>query len=148
MRNLGIILIAIALATACSGPSSKKTSESAADVVALNKQSFLTKVFDYESNTSWLYAGAKPCIIDFYADWCAPCRKISPILKELAAVYKDELVVYKIDIDAEEELAAQFGIQAIPSLLFVPMHGDPEMSVGSLGKEEIVKRIDRMLASK
>ncbi|MDR2497531.1 MAG: thioredoxin [Tannerellaceae bacterium] len=148
MRNLSIISIAIVLLTACSGPAPKKNVESAAEIVSLSKQSFLAKVYNYEKNDSWVYEGSKPCIIDFYADWCAPCRKVAPILKELAATYTDDIVVYKIDVDAEEELAALFGIQSIPALLFVPMDGEPQMLVGLRDKSELAERIDVMLSAK
>ena len=145
MRNLSIIAIAFTLMTACSSPSSKTTADKAGEVVTLNKEAFLAKVFDYEKSTDWVYEGKKPCIIDFYADWCGPCKRVSPILKELAGVYKDELVIYKVDVDAEGELAGLFGIQSIPSLLFVPLNGEPQMSVGALGREELVTQISELL---
>ena len=87
------------------------------EVVVLNKADFLTKVYNYEKNqTEWVYEGTKPCIVDFYADWCGPCKKISPILKELAGEYKNDIIIYKINVDNEKELAAAFGIQSIPTV--------------------------------
>jgi len=119
------------------------------EVVVLNKADFLTKVFNYEKNQNeWIYEGEKPCIIDFYADWCGPCKKVSPILKDLAAQYKDDIVIYKIDVDQEKELASAFGIQSIPTLLFVPKNGTPQMAQGALPREEFVKQIDSYLLGK
>ncbi|MCC8094279.1 MAG: thioredoxin [Tannerellaceae bacterium] len=119
------------------------------EVVVLNKADFLTKVFDYEKNQDkWVYEGDKPCIIDFYADWCGPCKKVSPILTELAGVYKDDIVIYKINVDKEKELAATFGIQSIPTFLFIPAEGVPQVAMGALPREEFVKQIDSYLLGK
>lgn len=119
------------------------------EVVVLSKADFLTKVFNYEKNqTDWVYEGDKPCIVDFYADWCGPCKKVAPILKELAAQYKDDIVIYKVDVDQEKELAAAFGIQSIPTLLFVPKDGAPQIAQGALPREEFVKQIDTYLLGK
>ncbi len=117
--------------------------------VQLTKADFLTKVFDYESNpTEWKYLGEKPAIIDFYADWCGPCKMIAPILDELAEEYKDDIIIYKIDTESEQELAAAFGIRSIPSLLFIPMGEQPQMVQGALPKSEFVKAIDQVLLKK
>jgi thioredoxin len=119
---------------------------SGGEVVVLNKADFLAKVFNYEKNPeTWLYEGDKPCIVDFYADWCGPCKKVSPILRDLAVLYKNDIVVYKVDVDSENELAAAFGIQSIPTLLFIPKDGDPQVSLGALPREELVKQIDSYL---
>ena len=112
----------------------------------MNKADFLRKVFDYEkSPTKWVYEGDKPCIIDFYADWCGPCKKVAPILRELASQYKGKIVVYKINVDQEQELAAVFGIRSIPTFLFVPKEGQPRLSMGALPREEFVNQIDAFL---
>jgi thioredoxin len=116
------------------------------EVVMLNKADFLTKVFNYEKNAEdWVYEGTKPCIIDFYADWCGPCKIIAPIMKELAVNYKDDIIVYKIDIDQERELAAVFGITSIPLILFVPMEGPPQAALGALPKEVMEEQIKLIL---
>ncbi len=107
----------------------------------LTKETFLEKVFDYENNKEWKYSGELPCIIDFYADWCGPCKTIAPILEELSEEYKGKLVIYKIDTEKEQELAAVFGIKSIPSLLFVPVEGQPQMAAGALPKETFRKAI-------
>ena len=105
----------------------------------LTKETFLEKVFNYEQNKEWKYTGDKPCIIDFYADWCGPCKMVSPILEELSKEYDGKLYVYKIDTEAEQELASVFGIRSIPSLLFVPLEGQPQMAMGALPKETFEK---------
>lgn len=115
-------------------------------VIHLTKAEFLSKVFNYEKNpTEWVYEGDKPCIIDFYADWCGPCKRVTPILEELAKEYGDKIIIYKIDVDKENELAATFGIQSIPTILFVPVKGVPQISQGALPKSEFIKQIDNFL---
>lgn len=111
----------------------------------LTKQTFLEKVFDYENKKEWEFSGERPCIIDFYADWCAPCRMVAPILEELAEEYKGKIDIYKVDTEAEQELAAVFGIRSIPSILFVPMNDRPQMAAGALPKESFKQAIDEVL---
>jgi len=101
----------------------------------LTKESFKSKVFDYENSKEWKFEGSKPAVIDFYADWCGPCKMVAPILEELATEYDGKIDIYKVDTEAERELSAVFGIQSIPSLLFVPMEGQPAMAKGALPKE-------------
>ena len=103
----------------------------------LTKETFLSKVFNYEVNKDWKFEGEKPCLIDFYADWCGPCKMVAPILEELAGEYKDRLDIYKVDTEKELELASVFGIRSIPSLLFVPKEGQPQMAMGALPKESL-----------
>jgi thioredoxin 1 len=105
----------------------------------LTKESFIEKVFNYEQNKEWKYSGDKPCIIDFYADWCGPCKMVAPVLEELSKEYDGKLYIYKIDTEAEQELASVFGIRSIPSLLFVPMEGQPQMAMGALPKDAFEK---------
>ncbi len=107
----------------------------------LTKESFKEKVFDFENNKDWKYEGERPCIIDFYADWCQPCKSIAPVLEELADEYKDKLDIYKVDTQEQQELSGMFGIQSIPSILFVPMEGTPQMATGALPKETFKKAI-------
>jgi thioredoxin len=112
--------------------------------IKLTKEDFLVKVMNYEKNTEeWVFEGDKPALIDFYADWCAPCRTTSPILEELAVEYAGKIDIYKIDTDKERELAAVFGIQSIPSFLFVPMEGRPTMSSGIARTAEETKQMFR-----
>ncbi len=114
----------------------------------LTKETFLEKVFDYEKETEWKYKGDKPALIDFYADWCQPCKIVAPILEELQEEYGDELVIYKIDTEDQQELAAVFGIRNIPSLLFIPKDGQPQMAVGALPKDTLIKAIEDVLGVK
>ena len=112
----------------------------------LTKDTFLNKVFNYEENKEWKYEGDKPAIIDFYADWCGPCKMVAPVLEELSEVYADKMTVYKIDTDAEQELAAVFGIQSIPSMLFIPVDDKPQMAVGALPKDSIKQAMKDVLS--
>lgn len=114
----------------------------------LTKQTFLEKVFDYENNTVWNYKGNLPCIIDFYADWCGPCRMIAPIMEELAKEFEGRINIYKIDTDKEQELAAAFGISSIPSVLFCPLEGKPQMAIGAMSKNEYLKAIETVFGIK
>jgi thioredoxin len=114
----------------------------------LSKASFIEKVFDFENEKQWKYRGELPAIIDFYADWCGPCKMVSPVLDALALEYAGKLNVYKIDTDKEQELAGAFGIQSIPSLLFIPQTGEPQMARGALGREAFDKAIADILGVK
>ncbi len=115
-------------------------------VVQMNKAMFLERVFNYEKNPdTWVYEGNKPAIIDFYADWCGPCKKIAPIMAQLAEEYKDQIVIYKVDTDKERELAQVFQIRSIPSILFIPAEGQPQMTMGALPKAEFEKMIKEVL---
>ena len=114
-------------------------------VESLTKDSFLQKVFNYEQNKEWKFEGKLPCIIDFYADWCGPCKMVEPILKELAQEYQGKLNIYRVDTQAQQELAAAFGIQSIPSMLFVPLNDKPQMAIGALPKKTLKKAIKEVL---
>ncbi|MCG8701705.1 MAG: thioredoxin [Bacteroidales bacterium] len=105
----------------------------------LTKETFKEKVFDFEANKDWKYQGKIPCMIDFYADWCGPCKMVAPLLEELSEEYNGKLLIYKVDTEAEKELASVFGIQSIPSLLFVPLEGQPQMAMGALPKDTFEK---------
>lgn len=111
----------------------------------LTKESFLDRIFDYEKNKEWKYEGEKPAIIDFYADWCGPCKIVSPVLDELSDELNEKMDFYKIDTEAEQELAAIFGIRSIPSFLFIPVNAQPQMAVGALPKETFVRAIKDVL---
>ncbi len=115
--------------------------------IQLTKSDFLKRVVDYENSPSeWKYLGDKPAIIDFYADWCGPCKQVGPILEELAEEYEGKLYIYKINTDVEQELAGAFGIQSIPTLLFVPMNEQPQMAMGALPKSTLKDVITNVLS--
>ena len=114
----------------------------------LTKQTFQEKVFDYEKNKEWKFEGDKPCLIDFYADWCGPCKMVAPILEELSKEYEGKIDIYKVDTEAEQELAAAFGIRSIPSMLFCPQDGQPQMAQGALPKDSLIQAIDSVLLKK
>jgi thioredoxin len=114
--------------------------------VHLTKEEFLSKVVNYEENpTEWKYLGDKPAIVDFYASWCGPCKMIAPILEELAAQYEGKIYIYKVDTEQERELAAVFNIRSIPTLLFVPMDGSPQIANGAMSKSQFEEAIKTVL---
>jgi thioredoxin len=109
----------------------------------------LTKVANFQgSTTEWKYLGDKPCIIDFYATWCGPCKMVAPILDDLAREYDGQIYIYKVDVDAEPEIAAAYGIQSIPTIFFSPMTGNPQVSQGAMQKEDFQKIIVGLLLRK
>ncbi len=117
--------------------------------VTMTKALFLNKVANYEKDPQgWNYLGDKPAIIDFYADWCGPCKMVAPILEELAAEYADRIIIYKVNTEVEQELAGVFNIRSIPSLLFIPMDGKPQMAQGAMSKADFKKLIDSILLKK
>ena len=111
----------------------------------LTKDTFLKEIFDYENNKEWKFQGEIPAVIDFYADWCGPCKMVAPIIEELSEEYEGKVNFYKIDTEAEQELAAAFGIQSIPSLLFIPVDGKPQMAAGALPKDTFIEVIEKEL---
>ena len=111
----------------------------------LNKETFLEKVFNYEKNKEWKFEGDKPALIDFYADWCGPCKMLAPVLEQLSEEYEGKIDIYKIDTEAEQELSAAFGIRSIPSMLFCPVGEEPQMAHGALPKKQIEQIITDVL---
>lgn len=114
----------------------------------LTKETFLTKVFDYENNKEWKFNGDLPAVVDFWAPWCGPCRFLSPVIDELSNEMKGQVQFYKVNTDEEQELSSVFGIRSIPSLLFIPKDGKPMMAAGALPKNELVKVINDHLLKK
>ena len=113
--------------------------------IQMNLADFKEKVFDFEKEEEWKYAGTLPAIIDFYADWCGPCKAIAPVLEELSKKYEGRLLIYKIDTDKESDLSAIFGIQSIPTLLFIPMEGSPMLQKGAVPKNALEEVIEQRL---
>jgi len=111
----------------------------------LTAQTFKEKVFNYEVNKEWKFEGEKPCLIDFYANWCMPCKMVAPILEELSGEYAGKMDIYKVNTEEERELASIFGIQSIPFLLFIPKDGQPQMAMGALPKETFQKAFKDVL---
>ena len=160
MKKLMTLLLVGSLFISCANAQNKASetgvkSESAvksevkAGTVKMTKADFLKKIADYEKNpTEWKYLGDKPAIVDFYANWCGPCRSIAPVLEELAKEYDGKIVIYKVNTDKERELSGALGIQSLPSLLFIPMDGKPQMATGALPKETFKKIIDDFLLKK
>lgn len=153
MKTLKIVLIVVmatTISTSCKMFGNKKedtkttTQSASAKPIHLTKSEFDLKVADTNAE-AWKYLGDKPALVDFYADWCGPCRRIAPSLEELAAKYDDKIYIYKVDTDQEQALAQKFGITSIPSLLFIPMNGEPQMVNGALPKMVIESKIKSIL---
>ena len=154
-KILFLMLTMLVVTTACGGNASGTKGGSATEkkektaAVHLDKAAFMSKIYNYEANPNeWKFEGERPAIVDFYASWCGPCRMVAPIVEELAAEYQGTIDVYKIDTDAEKELAAAFGIRSIPTLLFIPLKGEPQVVNGAISKSEFKKMIDDFLLKK
>jgi len=150
--TLAMVTLSAAIAGGCRKNGDAETTEPAntkqeerALVQVLTKETFTEKVFNYEENKEWKFEGELPCIIDFYADWCGPCKMVEPILEELAEEHQGKLNIYRVDVETERELAAVFGIQSIPSMLFVPLSDKPQMAVGALPKPALEQAIKEVL---
>jgi thioredoxin 1 len=146
-----VLVVSFGLLTYCSGDSNDIVNSKSnninnkAGMEHLTKETFKEKVFNYEKNAEWKYEGDLPCIIDFYADWCGPCKMIAPVLEELAKEYDGKIKIYKVNTEEEQELAGMFGIKSIPSILFCPKSGQPQMAMGALPKQSFVNAINDVL---
>lgn len=155
MRYIFIVLVSIIFtihANSQSTPTPKKNTQPVSSetgtVIHIKQKDFLTKVFNYKADKNWKYLGDKPCIVDFYATWCGPCKRVAPILDELAKEFKGKIIIYKIDTDQEQELSTELGISSIPTLLFCPMNGQPQVANGAIPKESFLKVINEVLLKK
>ena len=134
------------VAAAKDGTATATQKDTIMTTIQLTKSDFLEKVVNYEKEPGkWNYLGDKPALIDFYADWCGPCKRLAPELEKLAAEYGDQIYIYKVNTEKEQELAALFGIRSIPTLLFIPMTGEPRIAQGALPRNELKKAIDEIL---
>lgn len=132
-------------ACAHSGDGKKDDTTSSGEVVQMNNDMFLKNVFDYKAGEEWKYLGKQPIIIDFYADWCGPCRKVAPIMAELAKEYEGKVTVYKVDTDKEADLSRAMGIQSLPTVVFIPVDGEPQVIMGAVDKATFKRAVDNVL---
>ena len=143
MKKTIFILVAIVAASLMGNAQTTKTE---AKVKNLTYNEFLRKVWDFERNpTAYKYKGNVPAVVDFYADWCGPCRRVSPILEKLAEDYDGKLVVYKVNVQNEQDLAAAFEVKNIPTVFFFPTEGQPSKLIGAMGEDAYVKKIEEAL---
>ncbi|MBN2237943.1 MAG: thioredoxin [Bacteroidales bacterium] len=161
MKKTGILIFALLVNlsfSACNSNAAEKSNgeknqaktetsaKSEAAVIYLNETSFRDLVWDYNQNPdAWVYNGELPAVIDFYADWCGPCKRVAPIMEDLAKEYQGKVVIYKVDTDANRELSAVFGIRSIPSVMFIPKSGKPAMQAGAMQAEQYKKIIEEFV---
>ncbi len=144
-KFFGLLTVAIIVSTF----SGFSQSEEDGKVKVMTTEIFKEKVFNYDKNPeNWVFIGDRPCVIDFYADWCRPCKMVAPIMDELAEKYKGQVDFYKVDTEKNRELSQVFGIRSIPSVLFCPAEGKPQMATGALSKENYIKTIDEFILGK
>lgn len=154
MKKLTFLLLFLVSFTfnGCSGTENKDnggTANTEGQVNKLTAESFQKLVWDYKSNPKeWVFKGDQPVIIDFYADWCRPCKMVAPIMEELSKEYNGKVRIYKVNTDEQRELAGLFNINSIPAVLFVPKNGKPQMSVGAMQKPAYVEMIQNVLVVK
>ena len=153
MKRLFIMLACVTLLAACGGDKKEekkqeneqpKSEQQVTACITLDTEGFVQKVADI-NNPEWKYLGDKPAIVDFYADWCGPCKAIAPHLEEIAKEYEGKLYVYKINIDNDPEIADAFKIVGIPTLLFIPVEGEYSVQIGNTSKEELLKKVAEIL---
>ncbi|MDR1679016.1 MAG: thioredoxin [Prevotellaceae bacterium] len=151
MKKIIFILLTALISSICSAqtPPPMLQRPQVVHTISLTKAEFLKRVANYEKSPKvWKYLGDKPCLIDFYTTWCGPCKRLAPVLEELAEEYKGKLYIYKVDTEKEPQLAAAFGVKSIPTLLFCPKGADPQIAMGALPKAELVRIFEQVLKVK
>lgn len=149
MKRVAIMLLCAALSFSCSTKEKKSetagsTAGSSSKCISINTEEFNKKVYDTSSNR-WSYLGDKPAVVDFYADWCGPCKELAPILEEIANEKGDEVVFYKVDIDKDPDLAKAFNIRGVPTVVYIPMQGEPKIVTGFKGKEDVINNVNMII---
>ena len=145
---LSAVMVLVSCCRNSGGDNQQNTNnkEKKMQTIHLTKSEFLAKVADYETSPNeWKYLGDKPAIIDFYATWCGPCKATAPVLEKIAEEYDGRINVFKVDVDQEQELASIFGIQSIPSILFIPMNEKPQMATGAMRQSDFERAINDIL---
>ncbi|WP_289054341.1 thioredoxin [Carboxylicivirga marina] len=140
-----VLLIGSGFQLYTSNTDEAKSSEGENSVIYLDADSFKEKVFNYETNKEWKYEGEVPAILDFYADWCGPCKMLSPVLDKIQKEYNGKVQIYKINTDEQKELAATFGIRSLPTIVFVPLNGEPQAAMGYRSKNDLETMITEIL---
>ena len=152
MKQFSGVLVAAMLglaAVGCGAAQNKNNTTTMGHTKHITKDDFLRYIADYEGSSSeWKFLGSKPTIVDFYAKWCGPCRALAPVLEQIAAEYKGQIEVYKVDVDREQELAAAFDVRSIPTLMFIPLRGNPEIFRGAMNSEQLRHHINAVLLKK
>lgn len=143
LLTVGFINVACA-----SNRGSEQDEQENGKVIQMTDSMFLANVFDYLNAKEWKYTGSKPAVIDFYATWCGPCRMVSPIMKALAKEYDGQITVYKVNVDKEKALAGAMGIQSLPTVIFIPMKGTPQIVTGAADKKTYKKAVEQVLLGK
>jgi thioredoxin len=155
--NLLIVLISVVMMISCKNTtkSNEETVKPAnkfdnqGKVIQISKMDFTDLIMDYEKNPqNWVFKGEKPCIVDFYADWCRPCKMVAPIMEDLAKEYEGKINIYKVNVDNEKELSQFFQIESIPAILFIPLKENPSMQAGAMSKEQYKQIIEDFLLKK
>jgi thioredoxin len=150
--QISILVLTIIPFSGCQGQSDKSdntakttTANTQPLIEHLTNEAFKQKVFNYPGATEWKFIGEQPCIVDFYATWCGPCKMLAPNLEKIAEKYKGKIKVYKVDVDKEKELAMAFNVQSIPTILFIPKADKPQLSQGYLSLDDLQKAVKEVL---
>ena len=148
IRNLILSLVVITLASCTNNQKNGSVSSEKNGIENLTKTTFKDKVYDYSNSSVWKFKGDKPCVIDFYATWCGPCKRIAPDLESLSKEYTGKINFYRVDVDEQKDLAMAFGVESIPTLYFCPVNGKPRIEMGLIPKENLVEIINSLLTQK